>query len=105
MYRDKRNIKTRQVTDIETVDELKRFVFRFGSEYGAQYTFWGDSFAQKVIADLLNLTILFVDMERDRNCWPYRVIAKGVAHTFLDLPQGDVHTDAIAAVGVILASV
>jgi hypothetical protein len=26
MYCDKRNIKTRQVTDIETVDELKRFV-------------------------------------------------------------------------------
>lgn len=92
--REKRNIKTRQVTAIRTVDELKRFVLRLGSEYGAQYTFWADSFAQKVIADLLNITILFVDMERDRNCWPYRVLAKGVAQTFLDLPQSDVDTGA-----------
>lgn len=89
MFREKRTCKSRQVTTIRTVDELKKFVLRLGSEYGAQYTFWADSFAQKVIADLLNITILFVDMERDRNCWPYRVLAKGVAHSFLDLPQDD----------------
>jgi hypothetical protein len=38
--REKRNIKTRQVTAIRTVDELKRFILRLGSEYGAQYTLW-----------------------------------------------------------------
>ena len=64
---------------IQTVDELKQFILREGSEYGAHDCFWADSFAQKVTADQLYLTILFVDMERARDCWPYRVLVKGTA--------------------------
>lgn len=83
---NKRTYKRRAIT-IRTVEDLKQFILRQGSEYGAQSTFWADSFAQKVIADLLHLTILFVDMERDRNCWPYRVLVKGIVHNRIDSPN------------------
>ncbi|CAN0059318.1 unnamed protein product [Pylaiella littoralis] len=37
---------------------------------------WADTFAHHVVSRKLKITILFVDMEREKNAWPYRVLAQ-----------------------------
>ncbi|CAM9988997.1 unnamed protein product [Ectocarpus sp. 12 AP-2014] len=39
---------------------------------------WADTHAHHVVSRRLKVTILFVDMEREKRAWPYRVLARTV---------------------------
>ncbi|CAM9737122.1 unnamed protein product [Sphacelaria rigidula] len=60
---------------VGNVEELRQFMRLEGSEVGHGRCMWADTFAFHVVARRLKLTILFVDMEREKNSWPYRVLA------------------------------
>ncbi|CAM9245228.1 unnamed protein product, partial [Discosporangium mesarthrocarpum] len=60
---------------VTTVEELRRFFQREGSVVGHKRCMWADDFAHLVVAERLQLAILFVDMERAKDSWPYRVLA------------------------------
>ena len=57
------------------MEELRRFVQLEGSRVGVANCMWADEFAQAIVADFLNICILFVDMERSPGTSPYRILA------------------------------
>ncbi|CAN0018268.1 unnamed protein product, partial [Choristocarpus tenellus] len=61
---------------VTNVEEMRLFFRREGSIVGHDRCMWADDFAHLVVAERLRLAILFVDMEREKNAWPYRVLAK-----------------------------
>eukprot|EP00752_Nemacystus_decipiens_P006910 g6204.t1 len=61
---------------VQTVEDLRRFVRLEGSVVGHGNCMWADTFAHHVVARRLKITILFVDMEREKKAWPYRVLAR-----------------------------
>eukprot|EP00903_Cladosiphon_okamuranus_P013701 g12757.t1 len=61
---------------VQTVEDLRRFLRREGSVVGHGNCMWADTFAHHVVSRRLKITILFVDMEREKSAWPYRVLAR-----------------------------
>jgi hypothetical protein len=62
---------------------------REGSQYGNDKCLWADNVAFEVVAQRLHLCILFIDMERDKDAWPYRMLAKcaGVPQYYIVLKR------------------
>jgi len=61
-----------QVTD---VGALRALLTRCGGDVGAEGCIWADDFAFSVVAQAHSLLILFLDMERPKAAWPFRVLA------------------------------
>jgi len=61
---------------VKNLEELKEYALREGNQEGSQACLWADSFAHSIIAEKLDLSLLFVDMERMRGAWPYRLLAE-----------------------------
>jgi len=59
---------------VDSLTALRSYVRREGRLAGQENCLWADSFAQMVVADELKLTILLVEMERERGCFPYRFL-------------------------------
>jgi hypothetical protein len=60
---------------VATVEALKSYIRREGSLVGEECCLWADDFAHAVVAQHLNLCILFIDMERSSGSNPYRILA------------------------------
>mmetsp|Transcript_60007 Transcript_60007/g.70105 ORF Transcript_60007/g.70105 Transcript_60007/m.70105 type:complete len:898 (-) Transcript_60007:85-2778(-) len=69
---------------VETVEDLKEFIRREGRVHGSYNVLWADSFAHQKIADHFLICILFIDMERAKNAWPYRVLASSSLSQSID---------------------
>lgn len=70
--------------EVDTLDELKEYVRREGRSRGMGNCLWADSFAQMVVAESFRLTILLVDMERDKGCFPFRFMHRFCMDTEFD---------------------
>ena len=65
---------------------LKKYILRTGKKNGADDCLWADDFAFGVIAEALSLSIYFIDMEREGDANPYRMLAapaEGGAERFI----------------------
>jgi len=60
---------------VTTVEALRAYIQCEGSVVGESHCLWADDFAHSVVAQHLNLLILFIDMERSPGTTPYRVLA------------------------------
>lgn len=61
---------------VSSVEELREYTRREGRQVGMGNCLWADSFAQMVIGEGFRLTILLIDMEREKGCFPFRVMHK-----------------------------
>ena len=60
---------------ITDLDSLREYIRREGKTYTGKGCMWADEHAFKVVAEKLQLALVFVDMDRDGEEWPYRVLA------------------------------
>jgi len=60
---------------ITDLDSLREYIQREGMTYSGSGCMWADEHAFKVVAEKLQLALVFVDMDRDGEEWPYRVLA------------------------------
>jgi len=63
------------VTLVQDLDDLKKLFLRLGAEYGPDECLWADEFAVQLIANLTNLAMVFIDIERGQGLSPYRLLA------------------------------
>ena len=61
---------------VNNLSELKRYILRSGADFGSEDCLWADSFAHQVIADHFGFQILFVDLARSKDAFPFRLLAK-----------------------------
>lgn len=59
---------------MNSLAELGAYVCREGRVFGIDRCLWADTFAQMVLAKTFRLTILLIDMEREKGCLPYRFL-------------------------------
>ncbi len=60
------------VTDLPS---LREYIRREGAIFKGEGCMWADEIAFQVVADRLQLGILFIDINREKDEWPYRVLA------------------------------
>ena len=58
------------------LSQLREYVRREGSRFGDDSCLWADPFAFLVIARRLRLSLLLIDMERDKGATPFRILAE-----------------------------
>lgn len=78
--------------EVDSVAQLQDYVRREGRLLGTGNCLWADSFAQMVVAESFRLTILLVDMERDKGCFPFRVMHRYDKEAELDEAKAQANT-------------
>ena len=61
---------------VQDLSQLREYVRREGSRFGDDSCLWADPFAFLVIARRLRLSLLLIDMERDKGATPFRILAE-----------------------------
>ena len=61
---------------VSNLSQFREYVRREGSRFGDDSCLWADSFAFLVIARRLRLSLLLIDMERDKGATPFRILAE-----------------------------